>query len=655
MDSRVSEKKKRGKRKNTYSRKGCIVCKLRKLKCDESFPRCLNCLKGSRDCSYKQIAKFSKSRSFTIDDDITNPENNNDHNKAFESTAVCIQKADNLLGSAVSDPVISAIPHGEGNKSLHDTSSDFTTSSDQNGLMPQEHNLNHNSKTNFCLASLFGDDLEFDKILMDDATSLTQGLNDYGNFEFDQFSINVPPNLSIISKAKYSSVQKDSHRGDKTDIRIQQLISSYDLIDVHKNYIRLFKDKYSLWIMPLCSESKNICAQILLAQALDFPFLLYAILSITARYENFLSENSEDEQFLKFYFFQCCEQFARIFEDKEHISGYIEPLILTTLLLVTDAAAFINGDWRAHLKAAHSLLSKYVDAYKKTSSVIVLSRSWFAILEILAIAANPSGGAITSQGGLEMISNILFGSKDTKLAIEMGLLLPNGYSISLGYTREAVDMFITFVRITLRLKENKVQKVSADDLLALMGQIEIAKKSYFATDNCLIPENHAYHPNNATGMLFPPSTYSWMGNNVFSWFDISHKVHVQALYLKVLVDESFLNIPIESPIVQDVVAEILSYCHFFRRINFTDSHFSLKKQLESTRGDEFWQDHRLINCHWPLLTCGLCCLNRIDKLKIEFYFCIMIQMGARSFERSFENVKNKWNGVTELSDCVPFC
>ena len=51
--------------KRRYSRKGCLQCKERKLKCDETKPSCLYCSKSDRICDYSRIAKFSDDRTFT--------------------------------------------------------------------------------------------------------------------------------------------------------------------------------------------------------------------------------------------------------------------------------------------------------------------------------------------------------------------------------------------------------------------------------------------------------------------------------------------------------------------------------------------------------------------------------------------------------------
>ena len=49
--SHVEEIKPR-RRSHKKSKRGCSMCKRRHVRCDESVPRCFNCIKGNRVCNY---------------------------------------------------------------------------------------------------------------------------------------------------------------------------------------------------------------------------------------------------------------------------------------------------------------------------------------------------------------------------------------------------------------------------------------------------------------------------------------------------------------------------------------------------------------------------------------------------------------------------
>lgn len=41
------------RRRHKKSRRGCLTCKRRHIRCDENVPQCFNCTKGNRPCSYE--------------------------------------------------------------------------------------------------------------------------------------------------------------------------------------------------------------------------------------------------------------------------------------------------------------------------------------------------------------------------------------------------------------------------------------------------------------------------------------------------------------------------------------------------------------------------------------------------------------------------
>lgn len=650
--------------KRRYSRKGCLQCKERKLKCDETKPSCLYCRKSDRTCDYSQLAKFSAERTFTTKRSAVNKKrqiDNKENSRVLKKQAIVVSplaKTPNIgPGSEQS------IENGENTDINNDLPMDdlqpsLTSNDSERSLLDKKGPESLPDLGNYILPHDVPDTVDtfgrfFDgrdnheDLFIDDVTLLTHGLNDITHIgAFDD-----------VPKDEYSfpaTNRPPTQLNEDCENRILNLIASYDVFPDHKNYLSLFNEKYSTWIFPFASGRKNVCYNTLMMQALDFPFLLNAILSVVARNENFCNANTTDGYYQKYYFVQCCRGFAKIFEDKSQIVQYIEPLILTTLLLVTDSVAFAGGDWRAHLRAAHNLFVKYVDIYKQKTSSILLSTFWFATFEILAVVSNPFGGSLTVQKDFDIMMKAGIASEDSRLSIEYGLALPSGYNLFLGYSSEAISMFTTFAKIILPIKQNKYEVVCSEDLRLLFTKIHLAGNYFLASKDCLITKNNPYHPNNQTGMLLPIATYGYTTKHIFSWFDISHKVHVDALHLKILVDKHFLNLPESSPMVEALTKEIIACCHFFLDIDFEKSDFDIDDELQKCKDVRLWQDRRLLTVHWPLLTCGLFCHDKQDRLKIEFYFRCLIGMGARTLERSFEKLRNKWNGGPGDFDYVPF-
>ncbi|TGO13714.1 hypothetical protein BTUL_0064g00140 [Botrytis tulipae] len=60
------------RRSHRKSRKGCLQCKSRHIKCDETHPECVNCKTASHTCSYKIIASTNTSKVTTPESTFTN-------------------------------------------------------------------------------------------------------------------------------------------------------------------------------------------------------------------------------------------------------------------------------------------------------------------------------------------------------------------------------------------------------------------------------------------------------------------------------------------------------------------------------------------------------------------------------------------------------
>jgi len=62
--------------KYTRSKTGCLTCRVKKIKCDETKPICNRCTHGQRDCTWPDgvpVASNSQSRKYTTDDFDSSP------------------------------------------------------------------------------------------------------------------------------------------------------------------------------------------------------------------------------------------------------------------------------------------------------------------------------------------------------------------------------------------------------------------------------------------------------------------------------------------------------------------------------------------------------------------------------------------------------
>lgn len=604
---------------------------------------CLNCFKVSRECKYDKLKKPKNSSPKFIPDNLfpnngdTNPDNTNDMTKLSpvhipDSQNITPSDRPYLFSNIHVVPPNDVKPH-ESTITLTSYQPVVTNPDIPSAQLPSSNEYFEVNDALFSGASMLASDLN--DLLAVDHESL---LND----STPQSEYSVAPN----DKGPIMSVEIFD------DKPIFDLISSFDSNRNHKNYLRLFYEKYSLWLMPLSpsSGSKNFFNKIIIHQAQRVPFLLNAIFSVTAAFEYEETKSSQDDYYKKYYINLCLKGLNSVFEFNHKILEYIEPLILTSLLLVTDSASAINGSWRNHLQGSNNLFRQYLSIYKKNSPTILLATVWFASFEIIAVITNPMGGLIKSEEQLDDILLPTLFRDEWNLAIQLGFVLPNGYNVFLGQSSDDICLFIHFLKLSIKVSNSKNQSIESNDLVQLMAMFSKALEFQLASSDGLIEQSSPYYPKTSGMNFLPAETYGYTNNIVFSWFDLSDKIHIRGLYLTVLTHRFYLNLPKESKVVQDVVAKMLNMCYFFDGIDFDDTHFN----CEAASSREVLHDRRLLMLHSSLLICGLCCINRKDQLKIEVYFKALIRLGARTVETSFTKLKNSWQGGDVNLDFVPY-
>lgn len=487
-------------------------------------------------------------------------------------------------------------------------------------------------------------------LLMNEASELAQGLNVLMLMDLNELQ-DLFSDSGLQVKFDEAVLEHTSTDELLSNDSIEMSIAAFDMIGDQKNYLRLFYEKYSLWLMSLApAGDKNFCSKILISHALKTPFLMNAVISITASYEYFLSNDEQDFSFKKHYLNQCLKNLNQVFESNDKVAQYIEPLILTSLLLVTDTVATLNGAWRAHLKGANDLFKKYVGIYKPMSPTIILATTWFASFEFIAVLTNPLGGAINTQHELDDILNPVLYLNYPSLAMQSGFLLPSGYNVFLGHSSQATTLYITFVKISLKIRTSAERRIDPQDLSHLISLIHTAQQYQLISGDVVVDKENPYYPNTQGLIYMPQETYGYLNDLVYSWYDLSDKVHVQAVYLLILTNELFLGLPRELSIVQKVVQTILGYCFFFHGIDLVAGlDFDAVIRANPALGDR-----RLMMCHSLVLMAGIHSLRQVDRLKVELFFWSLHHIGVRSAKSSLEKLKKLWSGALGALDYVPY-
>lgn len=553
------------KKKRQYSRNGCRECKRRKLKCDEGKPECWQCAHLGKCCAYNQSIKFSDTRNVTLKTTDTPT-----HHRQYS--------------------IIDFEDHVDKDLSPMATDVSSTTTTTQQLAYP--HISTGNAMTPPFQAQLLPhiSPAEDRALIINEASTLANTIIESINLDLDGFMIDMTIPEFVNKK---------------------DLLDSFNLPEPHKTHLEIFYDKTSAWIMPL---EQSLCNEILLHNAKSAPYLLAAMLSLA----------TVDEERMR-YISTCLKHLSAVFQDSSKILSNIEALILTVLLLAADSS---STNWRAHLRGAKDLFTRYIRFY--TTPSLLLAKSWFAAIEIIAGLQNAGTGKAHELDSLLDVG--LYGD-NSDLGVEVGLLLPNGYNLFLGYSTEAIIMYREFIKLQ--------DEMDSKDLLFQVSLIHSAKEFQVASENIFIEQSNPAHPDYSElkdKITLPWSCYGFKGNLVYSWFDLIHQLHVDALLLKLY--NQFLMMDKSRNLCQGLVKSMLGMCFFYEDSEIMDP-----------------SDSRLLMLQGPMLICGLNCIDDEDKEKVDSYFRSLIRAGVRSASASFKKVHNAWSGHGQddhTMELVPF-
>lgn len=508
--------------------------------------------------------------------------------------------------------------------------------------------------------------------LLSSATLLAHDLNDLLEVNMNeipetmiQYPSHLPPATNLVPGEESeppSAVETEAFvKTAFDDNAVVSLIAAFDMVPGQKNYLRLFYEKYSLWIMSLAGEgSENYFGKIIIHEAQRVPFLLNAILAMTASFEFKQTSSQIDDINKKYYLNLCLKGLTTLFGENpqqrppsRQEMDLIEPLILTSLILVTDSASTINGLWRNHLKGANDLFQRYMTS-RKHSPIILLAATWFAAFEIVSVMTNPMGGSNNTPQQLDDILSPILYNDSTNISVQFGFMLPNGYNVFTGQSTAGLRLIFHFLKVNAKIRHSESQTIDSDDLAKLMRSFDEAFQSKVASISGLIEPTNCYYPK-AKGLRYLPKEvcgYTDKNDQVFSWFDICCQINLRGIYLVVLTNPMYLNLPIQSRVVQDVVKKILTMCFFFNGIDF--NHFSIEDSHTIINHSTNLKDRRLHMLQATFLVCGLCCVDEVDKLKVQLYLKSLIKRGAKTVENSYKKLLDYWSGHESNFDFIPY-
>lgn len=641
--------------KRKYSRNGCVECKRRRMKCDESKPKCWQCTRLNRDCVYilnrkNKKRKKSKTKSNESDNNSNNNYNNDD---------------DSMEQKMVNGKIIT----GEGNI-IEPQSSSVSELSRQTPETPLSHNESDTKNNDIPNVLLNAD-------LMDgfDANLLMQNLNDMVNMKLhDSFLINdndqsfdipdfdfpdiLAPNTSSTNSVPISFLVNNV-------ITFNSKLTSFRLGGVHDKYLQVFYYDCLDSIAPFFQDQANPLRDIILSFARNEPYLLSAILATGASILHRKENKLEDERNYCAYLSRCLDLLNEQFQNEANVIQKIEPIILTVIMLAWDCIYTMDSQWRSHLKGVTDLFKKI--AKGNSSKVLNVAKCWFKVMETFAGVSTVLGGSLTEEADIDAI----FDPYDFQYVDSLkflNIMTPlNEFNLVRGH-KEDFDLVIGEVIKSLNAirkvekkefsskEQNPFSKRNLDYLLWSSNDTsELTKSalSYFKTQKIIvqidkqleyefinktgiIPENHQSHPKNS-GIHDNAIDQVTLRNGeeiAISWYDISHQTQVLSFLLIVLL--KLLGIPKESLSIQNVVKRIMSY------FKFLDS-------------DNPPMNPRTCYSNFSVLIAGLNAMDEETRDVVRSYYKLNGSRFSRLTEHNLNRLERVWYGKSsdpnyELAD-----
>ena len=523
--------------KRKYSRNGCLECKRRRMKCDESKPECWQCARLNRECVY-----------------IMNPKNKKRKPRKPKSDDEVLQKDLNVSqinAHAIEGHENNSYDHKENNLILNQELPNLIPAGNINAmdanLLIQNLNDIVNMKLNDSLVNEELKDLEFNDLVLPDM------------------------NFNLNNASEYSSVPI-SFLVDNI-ITFNTTLESFKLGGMHDTYLRSFYFDCFDSITPFFQDQNNPLRDILLSFARNEPYLLSAILAVGASIAHRKSNNVDDEKAYCSYLSHCLQLLGDQFKNENNVINKIEPIILTVIMLTWDCIYTMNSQWRSHLKGITELFKKINSG--NSSKVLNVAKSWFKVMETFASISTVLGGALTEELDLDAI----FDPYDYQYVESLkflNIMTPlNEFNLLRGH-KEDFDLVIKEVFKSLNLvrslektnmdgrkggilnknidyllysdsnSEAYKDKLSYFKIQKIIVEIDKQLEYEFIDKSGIIPISNQSHPTNSK-IVDNAIDLVTMKNGqtlAISWYDISHQTQVLSFLLIVLL--KLLGIPKES-------------------------------------------------------------------------------------------------------------
>lgn len=452
-------------KKRKYSRKGCLECKRRKIKCDEASPACYNCTRLNKKCVFPGVqvmmengeyyggensAKTSPEVPLTVKfyqpkrlgsrpglglgqvqvPPLT-PNDSNGLNEAIRGSSLETEpemKPKTGTGTATEMEKIEGVENMTDEVFEHD-------------MRNFQHNVNvflDEFYLNYALDPAYenGEGEGVDELNIDDfplAHSPPYGPelgveigvecgSEYGTKFGMEYATEYDPNYGGTESTTEEFLQASNTQLTEACV-VQNMLRP-----PHSTYLRaLTGTDLSYHLFPFAAlVERNGVVRLLLTYLARCGHLLAALLAIAATFQFLRTSEKRHDVALQFYADVCVKRLARVFRIRQYSHNFaglergIERLLLTVLVMstrftatTTVQAAHLPGAWKEHLLGARDLLAEYLRIQlaatgkeAQMSSGLALARTWFFAIEASAAMHTAVGGALSLAAVPDTAGNI---------------------------------------------------------------------------------------------------------------------------------------------------------------------------------------------------------------------------------------------------------
>lgn len=529
------------------------------------------------------------------------------------------------------------------------------------------------------------------------ASPLSNTSDDRSQFRIDDFS------ASIHEDAYVSPSGIQEHLLLSNLELIDQCIAENSLEEPHITYLRTVTTTDILYhLYPFASLIElNEVVKLLLTYSGKCPYLLTSLLAISATFQFNQTGKAANDRARRKYITVCFQSLSDAFTEHSGFkntaifSSNIEKLLLTVLVLTsyfTATTCMLNNSilnsWKAHLRGARDLLmnySKVTSSYPThfISGGLALAKCWFFAIESSAAFHSPIGGSLLTaknDSDSTIIRKSIYSSKPGTSGGEDAIFAETGvfersvhpeyhdalyrvnmvstspflsdFNLFYGYTSKFVNVVLQVCSVIDTMRVNSLQTCPHRWLTHLVKLNDEASADHIVpevlVETFMVPSTSIGHPEYSGNdkVVFPRATWvsdvDESGNKVYySWFDASQQLHVDYLYLWILVSPGFMRMSRTHTYVQELIAKLFAGAFFIKSKSL--SRYLVEKSTIIVESDNFYLslttfDMRCVMVQSIFRILSGLVIDDKDFEKIELFFMGLVKLGNGSSLNSLDIV-----------------